>query len=375
MLNFIVQLNPLLRRSALLSLGLTLSLFLAGLLSGCGSSSQNVLLLATTPQTAPNIQASPTPQAGQDPSANSITSPPVEATPSRQATTTTMSGSPSTTASLPQLNFNFGTVKGVKEVKPLPRREAFYLQHFNISPVSVRVFVADDEQAELINSLDTYLSGLGYKFRLPSQPTATSPVGYNDASFTAGYYHPQGLPDIYMGATSVTSLLAIDKSAFGVSEAEYNSYIAQFKGKKSYINIAMAVGLLDALKQAEDQLAPIIKNAPPLPIYQNARSTQNIAPNKPEAIMYTYFSSDDYNKIITNLDKAYQAKGWSISSSEEVEEGAYTIMATQANYKLTVGIASPTTKWREPNLANIRKNIKPGPGDSVIFNIIEELSP
>jgi hypothetical protein len=164
------------------------------------------------------------------------------ATTTRAAASTAASTGAATTASA--ASAGLPAIAGVTEVNLDPSIAAeFGKQLPQIKNFFFKVYVSDDSDEKVATSLDTALTGAGYKSSLPGQSQLTK-----QGDSYMGLYSKAGAPDLLVGVSAVPS----DPSKFssnvpGLSADATQKFINEVKGKKTLVFAIGANDLLQAL--------------------------------------------------------------------------------------------------------------------------------
>lgn len=222
-------------------LRLRFGLFLAGLLvvtlmlAACGDQTATPVPATTAPaSTAAATTAVTTRAAATTAAATSAATTSVATT--AAATTSAAATSAADTIQLP-------AIAGLKEIeldaafKAEIGKQTPQLQNF-----AIKGYVSDDSDEKVAASLDTALTGAGYKYALPG---ATKISKQGDSYF--GLYAKAGALDLLVAVQQIPADPAklADGPTPGVSQEVIQKFVDQVKGKKTFISI---IGSKDILK-------------------------------------------------------------------------------------------------------------------------------
>lgn len=155
------------------------------------------------------------------------------------AATTAAAGTSSATTSLSLPSFS-----GLTEVNVDPSFASAFSQQLPIKNFALKVYVSDDTNDNVATTIDTALTGAGYKFAIPGQ----SKISKQGDSY-GGLYAKTGSPDLLVAVGPVpTDPSKLDASTMqGISPQTAQMLIDQIKGHKTFVFFIGANDLLQSL--------------------------------------------------------------------------------------------------------------------------------
>jgi hypothetical protein len=225
---------------------------------------------------------------------------------------------------------------------------------------TVKFYISDEaDQDKLATEIDGAITGLGYKFDFPQQPTATKP--FKQGANMGGSYSKSGAVD-YVFSLSATAELTSPNSIegfkiFGITEEAAKKFVDQVGNSKSIMLLISANGLIKSLGSGgatgtgsgsdPNSSGVAFSFVPPKGIesvsevfFINKELREVFAPKVPSSALFGMYSTDlDEEAAAKALDAELQKNGWQFSHPSQT-----------APFKVENGFNGYYKKTGEPEL-------------------------